>query len=180
MPSRYSCPGRTTKIDSRIAASLAYLLTKYDMCVDDGLASGHKSHGAGLGVDIRPRDQNKQNSKDEWKKTVEAAARDMGWTGDSATDGRSGSGCAPAYSGYGQCVGGSGDIPKWVRWIGYNGDVDHGDPWHIFGGNYAHIHIGWASPNPSDAVSPTIIGSPISEVYTFPAPLPDDLKDLVN
>lgn len=176
MPKKYSCEGRTTRLDSRIAASLAYLLTKYDMCADDGLANGHKSHGAGLGVDMRPKNNN--DSKEEWKKTVEAAARDMGWTGDSATDGKSSKGCA-SYSGYGQCVGGQGDIPKWVRWIGYNGDVDHGDPWHIFGGSYAHIHIGWNTPN-NDGVSPSIISKPVPEVYTFPAPVPDDLKELIK
>lgn len=180
MPSKYSCEGRTTKIDSRIAASLAYMLTKYDMCADDGLANGHRSHGAGLGVDIRPKDQSKQNSKEEWKRTVEAAARDMGWWGDSATDGKSSKGCAPSYSGYGACVGGSKEIPRWVRWLGYNGDVDHGDPWHVFGGSYAHIHIGWASPNGGDAVAGGIISKPIPAVYTFPAPIPDDLKDVLK
>lgn len=177
MPKKYSCDGYTTRIDSRIAASLAYLITKYDMCADDGLADGHKSHGAGLGVDIKPRNNN--DSKDEWKKTVEAAARDMGWTGDSADEGKGGKGCAPSYSGYGQCVGGNGEIPKWVRWIGYNGDVDHGDPWHVFGGSYAHIHIGWDTPN-KDGVAPSIIANPVSEVYTFPAPVPEDLKDLIG
>lgn len=176
MPSKYSCEGRVTEIDSRIAASLAYLLTKYDMCADDGLASGHKSHGAGLGVDIKPRKN--VGSKEEWEKTVEAAARDMGWWGDGAKDSKSNDGCA-FYAGYGQCVGGNGEIPKWVRWIGYNGDVDHGDPWHIFGGSYAHIHIGWDTPN-GDGASPVKISKPVSEVYTFPAPVPDDLKDLVG
>lgn len=180
LPSKYSCAGRTTKIDSRIAASLAYLLDKYDMCADDGLANGHKSHGAGLGVDIRPKDQSKQNNKEEWIRTVEAAAKDMGWWGDSATEGKTRNGCAPAYSGYGACVGGNRSIPKWVRWIGYNGDVDHGDPWHVFGGSYAHIHIGWASPNGTDAVSGSMIGTPIPSVYTFPAPVPEDIKGLIE
>lgn len=179
MPSHYSCAGRETRIDSRIAPALAYLLEKYDMCADDGLASGHLSHGAGLGVDIRPKDQSKQMDKEEWKNTVEKAARDMGWWGDSADQPKSSKGCA-TYSGYGQCVGGNGDIPKWVRWIGYNGDVDHGDPWHIFGGSYAHIHIGWASPNGDDAVSSSEISQPIPAVYTFPAPVPDDLKGLIE
>lgn len=176
LPKKYSCEGRSTRIDSRIAPALAYMLTKYNMCADDGLANGHLSHGAGLGVDIRPKGNN--NSKQVWKDTVEAAARDMGWTGDSADEGKKG-GCA-SYSSYGQCVGGSGNIPQWVRWIGYNGDVDHGDPWHVFGGSYAHIHIGWASPNGGDATAPSIISQPIPAVYTFPAPMPDDLKGLID
>lgn len=188
LPSRYSCPGRTTKIDARIAASLAYILTKYNLCADDGLANNHRSHGAGLGVDVRPKDQSKQNSKDEWKNTAEAAVRDMNWWGDAATEGKTSKGCATYTSrdspskGYGQCVGGaegpSGKIPKWVRWIGYNGDIDHGDPWHVYGGSYGHIHLGWDTPN-NDGVSGTIIANPVPEVYTFPAPVPEDLKALL-
>lgn len=177
MPKRYSCEGRTTEVDSRIAPALAYMLLKYNMCADDGRADGHRSHGAGLGVDIEPRDN--KMSKEEWEKTVEAAARDMGWVGDGAKDAKgSKQGCA-SYSGYGQCVGGVGEIPQWVRWIGYNGDVDHGDPWHVFGTDFAHIHIGWASPNGGDAVASSKIQKPIPAVYTFEAPIPDDLKELL-
>ncbi|MEK7594242.1 MAG: phage tail tip lysozyme [Patescibacteria group bacterium] len=178
LPSKYSCPGRTTRIDSRIAADIAYLVNHYDMCADDGLADGHKSHGAGLGVDMRPKSG---NSKQTWKETVEQAARDMGWYGDGASDSKgSKSGCA-SYSGYGSCgyAGHSDKFAKWVRWIGYNGDVDHGDPWHVFGGSYAHIHIGWDTPN-HDGAAPSIIASPRASVYAFPAPVPDDLESLVD
>ncbi len=182
LPSKYSCPGRTTRIDSRIAPALTYILETYRMCADDGLANGHRSHGAGLGVDIRPKDQSKQDSREEWINTAEASLIAINWWGDSATDGRSDKGCA-TYSGYGSCTGGNvgpnGPIPQWVRWIGYNGDVDHGDPWHVFGGSYAHIHLGWDTPN-KDGVSPTIISSPVSEVYTFPAPIFDDIKPLLS
>ena len=85
------------------------------------------------------------------------------------------------YAGYGDCghPGHPDKFPTWVRWIGYNGDVDHGDPWHVYGGSYAHIHIGWDTPN-HDGVSPTIIAEPRQSVYAFPAPVPNDLKDLVN
>lgn len=181
LPSAYSCPGRETRIDARIAASLVYILKKYDMCSDDGLANGHKSHGAGLGVDIRPKDQSKQNSKEEWKRTVEQMIRDINWWGDSADEGKSQKGCAK-YSGYGSCVAGAegpkGKIPQWARWIGYNGDVDHGDPWHVFGGSYGHVHLGWDTPN-HDGVAPSIISQPVSEVYTFPAPIPNDLNSVL-
>lgn len=177
MPARYSCSGRTTQIDSRIAPALAYLINTYNLCADDGLANGHKSHGAGLGVDLRPRGDN--NSKEVWKNTIERAARDMGWWGDAADEGKSSKGCA-YYSGYGQCmhVVYPDKIPKWVRWIGYNGDVDHGDPWHVFGSSYAHIHIGWDTPN-GDGLAGSIIPTPRASVYTFPAPIPDDLKELL-
>ena len=176
LPKKYSCDGRTTRIDSRIATNIAYLVNNYKMCADDGLANGHKSHGAGLGIDMRPKDG---NSKAVWKETVEQAARDMGWYGDSASDSKGSKSSCASYSGYGTCVGGQGKIPKWVRWIGYNGDVDHGDPWHVFGGSYAHIHIGWQTPN-NDGVSASIIAEPRDSVYAFPAPIPDDLKSLVD
>jgi hypothetical protein len=177
LPSRYSCPGRVTKIDSRIAADIAYLVNNYNMCADDGLANGHLSHGAGLGIDMRPRSG---NSKDDWIKTVEKAARDIGWTGDGANDPRGSKPGCSNYSGYGQCMGSvDSKIPKWARWIGYNGAVDHGDPWHVFGGSYAHIHIGWDTPN-NDGVAESIIASPRASVYAFPAPVPDDLKDLIK
>jgi hypothetical protein len=149
------------------------------MCADDGLANGHKSHGAGLGVDMRPTGDS--GSKDVWKDSVETFARAAGWYGDGANDAKgSKKGCAN-YSGYGQCMHSvyPDKFPKWVRWLGYNGDVDHGDPWHIFGGSYAHIHIGWDTPN-NDGVAPSIVSSPRASVYAFPAPIPDDLKDLVN
>lgn len=181
LPSEYSCPGRTTEIDSRIAPALAYILTTYNMCADDGLANGHKSHGAGFGVDIRPKDQSKQNSKDEWINTAEKFLLDINWWGASANQGNI-NGCA-TYSGYGNCIGGAngptGTIPKWVRWIGYNGDVDHGDPWHVFGGRYAHIHLGWDNPA-HDAVSPTKIRPPRSTAYTFPAPITEDIAPLLS
>jgi hypothetical protein len=182
MPTQYSCSGRETKIDSRIASSLAYILSKYNMCADDGLANGHKSHGAGLGVDIRPKEND--GSKEQWDNTAGRFLKDINWWGDMAIDPKGSKASCANYSGYGNCVGGSTNpdgkkIPQWVRWIGYNGDVDHGDPWHIFGGNYAHIHIGWDTKN-DDGVSPSIISSPRDSVYTFPAPVPDDLKGIVE
>lgn len=181
MPSKYSCDGRETRIDSRIAPALAYIIDTYKLCAHDGLANGHRSHGAGLGVDLVPRDDptGTKNDKEIWKNSTEKLARDMGWWGDAADQPKSNKGCAN-YSGYGQCMGSvhPDKIPKWVRWIGYNGDVDHGDPWHIFGGSYGHIHLGWDTPN-SDGVAPSIISSPRSEVYTFTAPIPADLKDLL-
>ncbi len=181
LPKKYSCPGRTTEIDSRIAPALAYILDTYNMCADDGLKNGHRSHGAGFGVDVRPKDQAKQNDKNEWKNTAEKFLRDINWWGASADQGNI-KGCA-FYSGYGTCVGGAsgpnGKIPTWVRWLGYNGDIDHGDPWHVFGGSYAHIHIGWQNPS-GDTVSPNIISSPRSNAYTFAVPIPDDIKGLLS
>lgn len=182
LPSKYSCPGRTTVIDSRVAPGLAYLLTKYDMCAADGLADGHKSHGAGISVDLAPKSG---NSKEVWKNSTEAAARAIGWFGDGATDPiGSQHGCAFYDGGYGQCMHiiHPDKIPKWVRWIGYNGDIDHGDPWHCQsngGSCYPHLHISWDSPN-GDATSATSIPEPIPEVYTFPAPVPDDLRGLLE
>lgn len=182
LPSKYSCPGHTTKIDSRIAADVAYIATKYNLCADDGLASEHASHGAGVSVDMRPKGDN--SSKDVWKNSAEAAARAIGWFGDSATEPNK---TQPSCAKYirkdtGQCMHiiYPDKFPKWLRWLGYNGASCHGDPWHVYDGCGAHIHIGWDAPNSSSAVSPVIIGSPIDSVYTFPAPIPDDLKDLIK
>jgi len=180
MPSKYSCPGRTTRIDARIAADLAYLIQTYNMCANDGLANGHKSHGAGLGVDLVPRSN--ASSKDSWKNTTEAAARAMGWYGDGASDPKgSKQGCAHYVpGGYGQCMGSADQkIANWVRWMGYNGDVDHGDPWHIYGSASAHLHVGWDTPNQDGAAS-GIISQPRESVYAFPAPVPDDIQRLLN
>lgn len=178
LPSKYSCSGRTTRIDSRIAANIAYFVNEYGLCADDGLADGHKSHGAGLAVDMHPREG---NSKQAWKDSAEAAAKAYGWWGDSAADPvKKVNGCA-TYVDYGMCMHEvhPDKFPKWMRWTGYNGDVDHGDPWHIFGGSYAHIHIGWDTPN-GDGTSMGIISEPRKSVYRFPAPIPDDLKNLVD
>ena len=180
LPSHYSCPGRTTIIDSRLAADIAYLVDHYNLCADDGLASGHLSHGAGTAVDMVPKNG---NSKEDWKNSAEKAARDMGWFGDGADDPRgSQSSCANYGAGdYGQCMHAvyPDKMPTWLRWLGYNGAFQHGDPWHIYGGAFPHIHIGWDTPN-HDGVSPTIISTPRESVYAFPAPIPDDLKGMVN
>ena len=176
MPSKYACQGRKIIIDSRVAAGLAYIVTKYNLCITAGLENGHASHGAGVSVGLVPKD----NAK--WKETTEKAARDIGWWGDGYNDSRgSKSTCSP-YDGYGRCMYEvyPNKFPKWLRWIGYNGAQCHGDPNHIFGGCNAHLHISWASPNGRDAVSSTAIQEPIPAVYTFQAPVPSDLKELIN
>lgn len=184
LPSKYSCPGHTTTIDSRIAADVAYLVDTYNMCADDGLAAGHLSHGAGVAVDLVPRNG---NSKQDWINSTEAAAKAIGWWGDSANDPK---GTVPSCAKYipsgdqewGQCMHETypDKFGTWMRWLGYNGAYIHGDPWHIYpAGNGPHLHVGWDTPN-HDGVSPTIISQPRQSVYAFPAPVPDDLKGLVD
>ncbi len=180
LPSKYSCPGHTTRIDSRVAADLAYLITTYNMCAEDGLASGHNSHGAGISVDLIPKSG---NSKNDWENSTEAAARAIGWFGDGANDPiGSKKGCAFYNGDYGQCmhIVYPDKFPKWMRWIGYNGDYCHGDPWHYQNACEAHLHISWDSPNGNDATSPTEIAEPIPEVYVFPTSIPSDLEGLIN
>lgn len=181
MPKAYTCPGHETNIDSRVAADLAYLATKYDMCTEDGRANGHKSHGAGISVDMIPR---KGSSKEAWKNSTEAAARAIGWYGDGASDSKGSKPSCANYAGgdYGQCMHEvhPDKFPVWMRWMGYNGAFDHGDPWHVYGGAGAHIHISWDTPAHSDATSEGMIPSPVKAVYVFPAPIPDDLKKLVD
>lgn len=173
LPSKYGCGGSKHKIDSRIAAGVAYLVTKYNMCITAGLEDGHKSHGAGLAIDVVPK---KGSSKSDWKESTEAAARAIGWYGDSADDpkgSKSTCGDSCMYQVH------PDKFPKWARWIGYNGAACHGDRWHVEGCG-AHLHIGWASPNGGDATSSGVISKPIPAVYTFQAPVPDDLKNLVD
>ena len=181
LPARYGCGGTQHRIDSRIAAAVAYLVTKYNMCITAGLENGHNSHGAGLAIDAIPK---QGSDKSDWKNSTEAAARAIGWYGDSATDPKGTQRSCANYGGgdYGQCMHEvePSKFPKWMRWMGYNGAHCHGDTWHIYGECKAHIHIGWASPNGGDAVSPTEISKPIPAVYTFEAPIPDDLKNLIN
>lgn len=183
MPSKYGCGGAGFKIDSRIAADVAYIVTKYNMCVSAGLEDGHKSHGAGLAVDLVPKNG---SADSDWKDSTEKAARDIGWWGDSINDSKgSKPSCAEYGAGdYGQCMYAvhPDKFPKWMRWMGYNGAYCHGDSKHIYGGCGAHLHIGWSSPNNNgaDAVSATVIANPIPAIYRFPAPVPDDLKDLVD
>lgn len=180
MPAKYSCAGRQTRIDSRIAADIAYLVNQYSLCADDGLAAGHASHGAGVAVDMRPKNG---NGKDDWKNSAEAAARAIGWRGDGADDPQgSKQSCSNYGAGdYGGCMHAvdAKNFPQWLRWMGYNGAYNHGDPWHVYGTAYAHIHIGWDTPN-GDGVSSAIIASPRASVYAFPAPIPDDLKELIK
>jgi hypothetical protein len=48
------------------------------------------------------------------------------------------------------------------RWVGYNGDVDHGDPAHcrLRYGCPPHLHLSWAH-------SPGIFGRPVRSVWVF-------------
>lgn len=179
MPARYGCGGTKHKIDSRIAAAVAYLILKYDMCITAGLEDGHLSHGAGVAIDVVPKNG---SSKNDWKNSTEAAARDIGWFGDGVGDPKgSQNSCANYGSGdYGQCMHATypDKFPKWMRWLGYNGAYCHGDPWHYYGCS-AHLHIGWDTPN-GDGTSSSVISQPRESVYTFPAPVPDDLEGLVD
>ncbi len=180
LPSRYGCGGTQHKIDSRIAAAVAYIVLKYNLCITAGLEDGHLSHGAGVAIDVVPKNG---SSKSDWENTAEAAARDIGWFGDGASDPQgSKNSCANYDGGYGQCMHSvyPDKFPKWMRWMGYNGAVLHGDPWHCSGGGCGpHLHIGWDTPN-GDGTSSTIIPEPRASVFTFPAPVPDDLKGLVD
>jgi hypothetical protein len=75
--------GGNIQIDARILPNLKYLASKYNMCVTAGLSGTHNSHGAGLGVDMVPKNG---NSKSDWENSVEKAAKDIGWWGDGVND----------------------------------------------------------------------------------------------
>lgn len=179
LPGKYGCGGVGYQIDSRIAADVAYLVTTYNMCITAGLADGHKSHGVGIAVDLVPKNG---NGKSDWTSSTEAAARAIGWWGDGADDAKGSKDSCANYVADGSCMHAvyPDKFPEWLRWMGYNGASCHGDPWHVFGGCSAHLHIGWDTPSHTDAVSPVIISDPVPAVLTFPAPIPDDIKSLVN
>src|SRR4051794_40705539 len=76
-------------------------------------------------------------------------ARDLGWTEECAA-----SGVAPVCP-----------LNAWVRFVGYNGYRDHGDPAHV-GAAKAHVHVSWlASAGPVGALAP-----PAAWVRVFPVP----------
>ena len=57
-------------------------------------------------------------------------------------------------------------LKPWVRFVGYNGYPNHGDPAHCSGGCGAHIHVSWyASSYGNSALSP-----PNAWVRVFPVP----------
>src|SRR4051794_41527556 len=75
-------------------------------------------------------------------------ARDLGWTPACAA-----SGVAPVCP-----------LKGWVRFVGYNGYPDHGDPAHV--GANAHLHLSWLASAPP----PAALAPPNTWVRALPVP----------
>jgi hypothetical protein len=132
-------------VDARIVADVVWILRTYGLRVTAGRESGHLSHGDGTAVDMVPATGNGQQA---WDDSALRLAQDIGWTPSCA-----GNGAAPACP-----------LKAWVRFVGYNGYPNHGDPAHT--GPMAHIHVSWsASASGAAELSP-----PNDWVRVFPVP----------
>jgi hypothetical protein len=136
-------------VDARILPDVVWILRTYGLRVTAGREAGHLSHGDGTAVDMIPATG---NSQDAWDTSALRLARDLGWTPACAANGT-----APACA-----------LKAWVRFVGYNGHPNHGDPAHT--GPMAHIHVSWsASASGAAALSP-----PNEWVRVFPVPITGD------
>jgi hypothetical protein len=59
-------------------------------------------------------------------------------------------------------------LKPWVRFVGYNGYPNHGDPAHT--GPIAHIHVSWQASGHGAAA----LSAPNDWVRVFPFPAPGD------
>jgi hypothetical protein len=127
-------PGQTwARVDRRILADVLYMVRRYHVRVGDGYATvGHKPHGE----------------------------HPLGLAVD-------------LYPGPGGSWGEVARLAKWAeprqnsprwpfRWVGWNGDENHGDPAHcrISRGCPPHLHLSWAH-------SPGSPGHPVRTVWVF-------------
>ena len=134
------------EVDARILPDLLWMLRTYDLRVTAGRETGHASHGDGTAVDLVPA--NPIGAQNAWDQSALRLSRDIGWTPSCAA-----AGVAPICP-----------LKPWVRFVGYNGYANHGDPAHV--GANAHLHISWlASAAPSGALAP-----PNTWVRVFPVP----------
>ncbi|HEY1776213.1 MAG TPA: hypothetical protein VGG41_08650 [Solirubrobacteraceae bacterium] len=112
-------PGTDLRCDARIIADVEYILETFDLratsCFRSDGAGDLGEHPLGLALDAVPVDGN-------WSHALDAAET-FGWKPSCGA-----SGCA-------------GVMPAPMRFIGYNGYPDHGDPAHA--GANAHIHFSW-------------------------------------
>ena len=134
------------EVDARILPDVLWMLRTYNLRVTAGREIGHASHGDGTAVDLVPA--NPIGAQLAWDQSALRLARDIGWTSSCAA-----AGVAPTCP-----------LKPWVRFVGYNGYPNHGDPAHV--GANAHLHISWlASGSPSGALVPAN-----AWVRAFPVP----------
>ena len=132
-----------TQIDARILPDAVWILRNYELRVTAARETGHDSHGDGTALDLVAA-----GGQAAWDHSALRLAREIGWSASCAT-----AGVAPACP-----------LKPWVRFVGYNGYPDHGDPAHA--GANAHLHVSWlASSPPTGALTP-----PHEWVRVFPVP----------
>jgi hypothetical protein len=128
-------PGETC--DRRIVPDVVLLMRRYRLALTDCFAlAGHErdgEHPLGLGADLIA------GPGGGWP-LVDRLARDLDWR-----EGCAASGCA-------------GQLPAPMRFIGWNGFPDHGDPEHA--GANAHLHLSWNH-------TPASPGQPAEQVWTL-------------
>ncbi|MGZ8634930.1 MAG: M23 family metallopeptidase [Solirubrobacteraceae bacterium] len=133
------------QIDARIVPDALWILRTYQLRVTAGREAGHASHGDGSALDLVPADPS--GGQAAWDQSALRLARDIGWIDDCAA-----SGVAPACP-----------LKPWVRFVGYNGYPDHGDPAPV--GANAHLHISWLAAGVWSALA-----APNEWVRVFPVP----------
>ena len=148
LPAWAMAPGHAREqVDTRIMPDALWILRAYGLRVSAARESGHNTHGDGTALDLVPASGGDQAA---WDRSALRLARDIGWI-----DSCGASGVAPACP-----------LRPWVRFVGYNGYPNHGDPAHCSGGCGAHIHVSWhASSYGNSALSP-----PNAWVRVFPVP----------
>ena len=150
LPAWAMAPGHAREqVDARILPDALWILRAYGLRVSAARESGHNTHGDGTALDLVPASGGDQAA---WDRSALRLARDIGWV-----DSCGASGVAPACP-----------LRPWVRFVGYNGYPNHGDPAHCSGGCGAHIHVSWyASSYGNSALSPLN-----AWVRVFPVPGP--------
>ena len=148
LPAWAMAPGHPREqVDTRILPDALWILRAYGLRVSAARESGHNTHGDGTALDMVPASGGDQAA---WDRSALRLAHDIGWI-----DSCGASGAAPACP-----------LRPWVRFVGYNGYPNHGDPAHCSGGCGAHIHVSWhASSYGNSALSP-----PSAWVRVFPVP----------
>jgi len=135
------------ELDARIIPDALWLLRTYHLQVTAGREEGHISHGDGTALDMVP-EESLAGTQATWDDTTKRLAEDIG-----RIESCGASGVPPACP-----------LKPWVRFVGYNGYPDHGDPAHV--GENAHLHVSWlASGPPTAGLSP-----PHEWIYAFPVP----------
>jgi hypothetical protein len=136
-------------VDARILPDVVWILRTYGLRVTAGREGGHLSHGDGTAVDMVPATGNGQQA---WDSSALRLALDIGWI-----PACGGSGVAPVCP-----------LKAWVRFVGYNGYPNHGDPAHT--GPSAHIHVSWSA----SASGAAALSAPNDWVRVFPSPIAGD------